>query len=49
MWNPKKKKEYIYLNRNRITNRENELMVTKEMAGERQIRNMRLIDTNYYT
>ena len=38
----------VYIKRNRLTDIENKLMVTK---GEREglIRNMKFTDTNYYT
>ena len=51
MWNLKKIYKGIHIpNRNRLTDIENKLSVTKgERGGEEQIRSMRLTDTNNYT
>ena len=48
MWILKNKANYICIKRNRLTDMENKLMVTK---GEREgsIRSMKFTDTNYYT
>ena len=46
MWYIYTMEYYSAIKRNRLTDRENKLMVTKE--GEAQTRSMGLIDTHYY-